>query len=457
MQIEHKEINASLKSILSVSLPLILSALSTNLLYLIDRVIIGYYSIDAMNAVSISLSFLAAISLSFSTIAGASEIYIGQSNGQKQYSKLAIPVWQMIYFSLIGFLVVFPIGYFIEYISLLPDHCKKAGIDYQKLLIYWAPICSIKVALASFFIGQGKTKIITYIVLIGSIANALLDVLFIFGYKDIIPEMGAKGAAIATIFAEFLTIFILAFVFFNKKNILNYGTLKNLKFNKKIFYGCIKLGFPMSIGRIFELLAWYFVFVIISHVSRDLATIHGVCVGIYILFAFICEGINKSSATISSNLIGQRDLEGIKKSYKIFLKLIFILGGIISIPLIFFPESIFYFFDMFHEDISPLYSSMKVIFSLLVLNITLEAFSSALWGILMSGGDTKYPMIANISSLWTFVVIPLSVLYYFELLNSALIIYWLTTLWCVATLILFFRRYKTLKWYNLIEINNNFK
>ncbi len=455
MQTEHRNIDSSLKTILAISIPLILTALSSNLMFLIDRMVLAYYSINAMNAAAICGNLVSIFAFAFIAIAGISEIYIGQSNGQKDFDKLAVPVWQMIYFSLAGFAIMFPIGYFTEYINLLPEYCKKEGIEYQRVLAYFCSIPAMNVAFAAFFIGQGKTKIITYAVIIGSVSNVFLDILLIFGYKNIIPEMGCSGAAIATVLSELIQILILAIVFFNSNNRLRYGTFKNRKFNKKIFLGCLKLGHPLVIGRIFELLAWYLVYVAISHVSKNQATLQGVCVSIYVLFAFICEGINKSSAAISSNLIGQRNLEAIRKSYKTFLKFILILCGFITIPLILFPQSIFYFFDMLHEDISGLYPSMKIIFKLLVINITLEAIWSALWGILMSGGDTRYPMIANICSLWFFVVIPVGIMYYTGQLNSAIPIYWLTLLWCISTLILLYKRYKSLKWYNLLKANNN--
>lgn len=451
MDSEHKVIDSSLKSIANISFPLILSALSANLLYLIDRMILAYYSIDSMNAAAMSGNFVAIFSFIFSSIAGISEVYVGQNNGKRCYSDLAIPVWQMIYFSLIGFVVLFPFGYFAEYINLLPGYCLKEGLDYQKPLIYLAALPAIKVALASFFIGQGKTKVITYAVLLGAVSDIVLDILFIFGYKNIIPEMGCKGAAIATILAEVVEILILGVVFFNKNNRLRYQTASNTSFNKEIFKGCLKLGYPMSIGRIFELLAWYLVYVAISHVSKDLAIIQGICVSVYVFFAFICDGISKSAATVSANLIGQKDLNSIRKSFKIFLQLIFVLGLIITIPLAIFPESLLFFLNMIHEDISSLYPAIKVIFKLLTINITLEATCSLIWGILMSGGDTKYPMVVNLCSLWGCVVFPVCALYFFDILNSTILIYWLTMIWCVITLILFYKRYQSLKWYNLLK------
>ena len=453
MEPSHKVVDGSLKTILSVAFPLILSALSSNLLYIIDRMILARYSINSMNAATMSGNLLCVYAFFWSAITGIAEVYVGQCNGRKDYKNLAAPVWQMIYFSLIGFIFYFPFGYFTEYLNLLPEYCREEGIRYSKVMTYLAAMPALKMAFASFFIGQGKTRIITYTVLLGSVANALLDILLVFGYRGIIPAMGCSGAATATILAEALEIIVFAGVFFNRKNRQTFNTLSNRKFNKEIFWGCLKMGSPMSIGRIFELMAWYLIYAAISHVSNDLATVQGICVSVYILFAFVCDGLNKSAATVSSNLIGQKDLKSIQKAFRIFMAGVAILGLLMAIPLAVYPEVIFFFLDRVHDDISHLYPTIAVIFKILVFEISFEAASCAIWGILMSGGDTRYPMIINLTFLWGIVVTPLIVMFYTNHLHSAEIIYWLSAVWDIVVFIAFYRRYKSLKWYNSIKIN----
>lgn len=452
MELAHKQIDCSFRTILNVSLPLILSALSNNLLYIIDRMILAKYSLNAMNAAVMSGSLVAIYAFFWSSISGIAEVYVGQSNGRKDYANLAAPVWQMIYFSLLGFVFYFPFGYFTEYLNLLPDYCKAEGIQYSKVMTYCASLPALKMAFASFFIGQGKTKIITYTVLFGSIINAGLDILLVFGYSDIVPEMGCKGAAVATILSECIQILTLAISFFNTANqkIFNTTSLNVRKFDIRMFFGCIKLGVPLSIGRVFELFAWYIIYAIVSHVSQDLATIWGICVSIYVLFAFVCDGLSKSSATISANFIGQKSMAGVEKSLRYFTLFISGLCSLLAIPLFIFPESIFFFLDKTTENISHLYPSIGIIFRIILVNIAFESCISVFWGIFLSGGDTKYPMVVNLSLLYAVVVIPTAVLFFIGKLYTAEIIYYISIVWDILVLILFHRRYKSLKWWKVL-------
>lgn len=448
--LRSEQIDYSIRGILNVTLPLVLSALSANLMYVTDRIILGYYSLNAMTAAGIAMNILGLYSFFAVSIASTAEVFIGQYNGASKTQKLTEPVWQMVYFALFSFVLFVPLGFFTETLSFFPEYCKSEGVSYQSILTTFSAIPAINSAFSAFFIGRGKTKIITLVVFIGGILNIFLDYILIFGVDGVVPEMGARGAALATIFSTVVQTIILFLAFASKHNRTKYNAFQNMKFNKEIFFGCLKIGAPLAIGRIFELLAWYIVFVALSYTSQRLAMIQSICVSIYILFIFFGDGLNKSIATLSANLIGQKDLAGIKRLFKIFVWMVLICGILMIFPLVVFPKLVFYWLDTFPEDISYLYQDIAVIFKIMFLNITLETLGAVTWGILLSGGDTRYPIVANLICLWSFVVIPVLSLFFLNKLNSAEIVYILSTFWCISSLFFIYRRYKSLRWYNLI-------
>jgi MATE family multidrug resistance protein len=444
---DHKTIDCSLKSILSVTLPIMISMASTFLMLLIDRAMLAAYSMDSMNAAAMSGNFVCIFSFMYTGIANAAEIFAGQYNGSKQYEKLAAPTWQMIYMALASCIISFPVAYFSDHINTLPHYYLKEGVAYQQTLMYFAFIPPVRVALAAFFVGQGKTKIITFAVAVGVVLNIALDYLFIFGMGNIIPQMGCRGAAIATIIAEFVQIAILAAVFFNRKNRKIYKTFENRQFNAELFLGCIKIGVPMSLGNCTSMIAWYIVQTIVSYTSKDAATIYNIGTNIYTFFLFVGDGANKGIATISANMIGRGDLESIEKTRKIFIAISVVFGGIVAVPLILCPEWIFKALNLFPDDISSLYEDIRVMLYLVSIDVAVETLLLSHWGILIAGGDSKYAATMSQVCLWIFVVFPTIVLYYAQALNSIPLLYALTGLWLIATQFFLYRRYKSLKWY----------
>lgn len=454
---QQQTINSSFSSIFRIILPLILSSLSTNLMFLIDRFVLAYYSIDSMNAAMMGGNLAGIFTLLLMSIAGTTEIFVGQYNGGNHDEKIAAPIWQMIYFSIISLIIFIPIGYFSDIINLIPPYYESDGVPYQRILTYFCWLPCLVAAFTGFFVGRGKTSFITHVVIIGNVLNVFLDILLVFGYKNIIPMMGCRGAAIATVISEAAQAIILAIAFWNRYNRTRYSTHKNYHFNKKIFFQCIHIGSPLAIGKSIELFAWYLVYAALSHVSKDLATIHGIAVTIYCFFIFICDGITKGSAALSSNFIGQRDLTAIHDLFRKLIWIVAILCSCLVLPLLIFPDKILSLVGTLNNDLTYLYSQLFIVLRLQFICIVIETLCAIPLGILMSGGDTRYPNIINLALLWMFVVIPVLSLFFCGHLNSVVIPHALCNINMTLFAIIVYRRYRSLKWYNDVENGNAIK
>jgi MATE family multidrug resistance protein len=419
-------------------------------MFLVDRFILMRYSLDAMNAAMLGGNLAGFYVFLLMAITGTTEIFVGQYNGAGKYDKIAAPVWQMIYLVMFAAIFYIPIGYFSDYLNLIPEYYAKDGIAYQQLLTYFCWLPGLAAAFMGFFVGRGQTKIIVAIVILGNLINAVLDYSLVFGCKGIIPSSGCKGAAMATIIAEVIQILILAASFWSSKNRHHFHTAKNYKFDKELFGKCLKVGLPMSFGRGAELLAWYLVYAALSHVSKDLATVHGIATTVYVLIAFICDSLAKGTAAISANFIGKKDLTSIGMVLKKLTILTLILCFTFMFPLLISPRLFCGILGSINEDITHLYPTLSIIFKIQFINITIESQCAIFWGTLISGGDTKYLNITNLICLWSFVVLPVALLYAFNMLNSAVLVHLLSTCWISSCLLLVYRRYKSLKWYKSV-------
>jgi MATE family multidrug resistance protein len=401
------------------------------------------YSVDSMAAVAISINFVLTFTCLLTGVASSAEVLVGQYNGSKQYEKLAAPTWQMIYMSAFAYIPCFLIAYFSDCVNLYPEYYAKDGIAFQKILMYFGVLPSIKLAFASFFVGQGKTRIITIIVVIGALSNVVLDYTFIY-----LLDMGCRGAAIATTIAEFIQILILASIFFSKSNRLHYRTFQNRAFDWSLLKECFRIGLPISLGNFIMIFAWYLMALTIGHASKDEATVYSVCSALYIFFVFVAEGVNKGIATISANMIGRKDLESIESVRRTFVKISLFFGAIFAIPLVLCPEWIIKIVSMIPDDISRLYPEIKIGLALLAVDITCETLMYSTWGILIAGGDSKYAIIVDQVCFWGAVCFPMLILYYVLGSASVLVLYSLVAVWLAASQLLLHRRYKSLKWYN---------
>jgi MATE family multidrug resistance protein len=428
-------------------MPMILSAMSANVMYVVDRIMLAGYSLDAMNAATASGTLVTLFTFMFIGIASTAEVFVGQYNGCKQYHKLSSPVWQMIYLSILSYLIFFPLAYFSDSINLLPDYYLEYGVPYQKILLYFGFIPGLNAALSAFFIGHGRTAVVTCAVVLCSLVNALLDYVFIYCCK---PSLGTQGAALATIIAEGLQMLILLVLFLNKRNRAVYKTFSDRSFDFQLFFGCVKVGIPMSINHFIGFCGWYTIQTVMNHISKDCATVYNIGLNIYVFFIFFGEGLNKAIAAISSNMIGQRDLKSIKKTFKRFVFITLMFCFCFILPLIIFQKDLLSWFNLLNSENLHLHRSIQIIVILSAVSIAFDSIGCVIWGVLVSGGDTKYPAIVNQLCMWGLFFIPTVVLFWCHKLRSPEILYVLMLIVSALSCWLFFMRYKTMKWYNTL-------
>ncbi len=202
------------KNVLFMVIPMILQNLVTNFVSLIDNIMVGQVGTEQMNGVSIVNQFIFVFNITiFGAVAGPS-IFGAQFFGKGDHEGQKYTVrYRLIAVSLIIALGAAIFFFFDEpLISLFiskddaPERIAatmKYGKEYMMYML---------IGLLPFGIGQAYSSVVrecgeTRIPMIGSMAavvfNIFLDYALIFG-KFGFPEMGVKGAAIATVAAKFI-------------------------------------------------------------------------------------------------------------------------------------------------------------------------------------------------------------------------------------------------------------
>ena len=439
----------SIKQILYFTFPLILASLSLNLMFTIDRVILAYYSIDSMNAATLGGNFVATISFLIISIAQIATVFVSQYNGIGEYKKTGHPVWQMVYFCLFSFCIFIPLALATDWLNFFPECYLEEGVKYQRMLMAFAGIQAISVALASFFIGREQSGVVICAFTTGVFANIILDYIFIFGVKGYLQPMGAEGAAIATALVETLIMAIFLAVFLSKKNRETFNT-GDYKFRKALFIECIKIGLPFSLGKALNLFGWFTLLTIFSYTSKDLATIESIAMSIWFTFIFFANGASQSICALSGNLIGRNNLDAIKELLKLFLKFNFFICAVFAIPLVFCQDILFLFIDGANGALSHLRSEFNFVFIALWIITLTDGILYLAAGVLTSGGDAKFPIFCESVSLWLFVILPTYILYLTGNLHSIKIPYILITISTTLSTLLVYMRYKKFHWFKQI-------
>lgn len=176
--------------------------------------------------------------------------------------------------------------------------------------------------------GTGKTTYSTIAQIAGAITNIVFDPVLIFGYGPF-PEMGIKGAAVATVAGQILTL-ILSMIFHYTINKDIDGSPRYIKPDGKTILGIYKIGIPAIIMQALMSVMSYGVNIIFGRVSSEAVTAYGIYYKIQQFVFFAAFGINNAIIPITAFNYGKGDRKRVSDSVKyglIYTLILMIIGG----------------------------------------------------------------------------------------------------------------------------------
>lgn len=244
--------------LLKTSAPLMVSMFVMALYNIVDSIYLGHYSTDSLAAVSYCFPFQNLnIAFGIGTAIGMSAL-LSRHLGARKYDKADKVAHNGFILAFINYSIFFIIGCFAGPIMRMMTNDATSEMIISEGAIYlritqWLSIAPmIQSMFERLLQGTGKTKYIFYIQVSGTIFNAIVDPILIFGLFGL-PTMGAKGAALATVFGQLLGC-VLGHVFnkkYNKEIQLSFSKVRpHLQTMKEIYRIAIPTIVLQSVGAV---------------------------------------------------------------------------------------------------------------------------------------------------------------------------------------------------------------
>jgi MATE family multidrug resistance protein len=190
-----------LRRLLALAWPLIVSSSFTTIQITIDRLFLSWYDVDAATAaVATLVVFWLPYVLLFMT-AGYVATFAAQYSGAGRPERVGPAVWQGLYFSVAGGLVMLaliPLGALIFGLIGHESHIQNLETQFFTCLCWFALPGLLTATASAFFSGRGESTVVMAINAAGLVVTAALDYCWIFGHFGF-PELGIVGAGWATV------------------------------------------------------------------------------------------------------------------------------------------------------------------------------------------------------------------------------------------------------------------
>lgn len=388
----------SVRELLSISSPILLSLFSVSLMQFIDRFFLSGYSIDAFNAAALG-GYLVLLFQAFCIkLTSINQVFIGRSFGEGNLQNVGGYTWQMIWCSLLMQVIVLPVSLLTSRFYFANTEVAALGSTYFTILMLGNVLFPLGATLAAFQMGLGRTRVVLIVTLIANLFKGGLDYFFINGVSGVLEPLGIKGSAITTLISQSIYCLILFYLFLNNPLSKHYQT-KHWQIRFSLFKECIQVGTPFALGRFAGLFCWALSMKLVAENGGDYMLLISFISTICILTSAVNESLLKGLTTIFSCFIGQRNKEYVVRSLRSAIIVLFMNFCFLALPYLIFPERLIHFvmktklepstlhffylgcawlwFDYFLEGMNyvsvSLIASFKETFHLLKLN-TISAF-----------------------------------------------------------------------------------
>ena len=389
-----------LKALVKLSIPLILTNILQTAYNLTDTFWVGRLGSVPVAAVSLAFPIVFIIISLGSGMAVAGSILVAKRQGAKDTDAVAHISTQTFFSVLTISLVLAILGYvstpFLVNIMHVTPEVYKEAVAYLKITFIGLPPLFVYLTFQSLMRSIGKVKLPFYIVLSTVLLNLLLDPLFIFGWDDIIPASGVKGAAMATVGTQILSAVIGLLVLFKGAQGIKIR-LSDYQPDFVVIKDLFKLGMPVSIEQVSRALGIFVMVLLVTHFNTMVLASYGIGSRILSFIIIPAFGLSMATSTLVGQNIGAGAYDRVKKTLQLSLKIAFSVLIFIGFLLFVFANEVATFF--IPEEPATIKES-AVFIKTLSVSFGFLGILIVLMGAFRGAGKTKISMILALLSVW---------------------------------------------------------
>jgi MATE family multidrug resistance protein len=395
---------AEWKALTSIAVPLVIVQVGMMLMGVVDTLIIGRVSPDALAAVALgNLYFFNCIVIPMGTLMALDPL-VAQGVGAKDDLAVARAVQRGLLLALIlgvfATLAMLPAGPFLRFFrqpaQVIPDATAYIHISAWTMMPFL-----MFVVIRQTMQALHRIAPIVWTIVIGNVINAVLNWVLIFGHWGAKP-MGVSGSAIATLIARW-AMFLMLFVIAWKDMRPFMRTLDRSSFTWQPMWRMLALGLPIGFQQALEFGAFAAVGLLMGTFGAVQVAAHQVALNLAALTFMVPLGVGAAAAVRVGHAVGAGDQE----RAKLAARMSYVVGAT-------FMVSTAALFLLFPEELASLYSSDSTLIAVAGVLIPIagvfqvfDGMQAVGAGVLRGLGDTRVPLIAMLLGYWL-IGVPIS-------------------------------------------------
>ena len=280
------------------------------------------------------------------------------------------------------------------------------GVAYLKIIRF----TYLFFAASSILLGTMRVvesvQIALRVSLLSLVLNCSINYVLIYGRFGA-PEMGVRGAAIGTLAARIVELFVFAWYVFVRDRRVSMQPSDFLSADRELARDFFRVASPVILTQTLWGLANALQTVILGHMSAVAIAAQSISSNVFLLLKVASVGASSAAAILIGKAIGEgKDLSVLKEYTRTLQALFVAIGLVLGAALMIIRVPLLRVYNI-SDETRALANAYMIIQSVVLVTMSYQMPTNG--GIIRGGGDTRFVMILDLISIWG-IVLPLSCL-----------------------------------------------
>ena len=392
------------RATLALGLPLIGSHLAQMALHVTDTVLLGRYGVTELAAVTIAGTAFFVIFIFGSGFAQAImpliAVAVGRGDETEVRRDARMGLWLSLGFGLLTYPLFWTSGHWLLALGQKPE-VARLGQQFLRIAGAGMVPALLVMALKSYLSALGRPQVVLWVTLGAVLVNLGLGYTLIFGHLGA-PELGVRGAAIATLVVQWVTFLVLGVYAQFHPGLRRYRLFSRFWRADPAALGRVfRLGWPIGVTGLAESGLFSAASVMMGWVGTVPLAAHGIAMQVAGLAFMLHLGLSNAATVLAGRAAGAGDARTLREVAATAITLSLGFGTVMIMAFLTLPVQIIgVFLDMSKPESPQILATGTGLLALAALFQMGDAMQVMALGLLRAIRDTKVPMWAAAFSYW---------------------------------------------------------
>lgn len=383
------------KEIWNVTCPIFLGLLAQNVINVTDTALLGHVGEVALGAAAMGgLLYICVYTVAFGFSVG-SQILMARRNGEGNYRAVGPIMWQGTAFSLAMAVLLLAVMSFcaapLIRMLITSDVIYEATYEFFTWRIWGVLFSFVNVMFRALYIGITQTRVLTLSAVVMAVVNVFLDYVLVFGEWGF-PEMGVKGAALASVIAEASSVIFFFVYTYCKIDLKKYQLDRWGVLDLNLIFRILRISCFTMVQYFLALAIWFVFFMALERLGQRQLAIANIVRSVYIVLLIPVQSLATTANTLVSNLIGSGGTSKVVALLHKIARISFCIMIVCVLLCVMFPDAIL---SIYTNDGTLLDESVSALY-VVCASMLIAAFANIYFNGISGTGNTQAALVLEL-------------------------------------------------------------